>query len=42
MQSIKKSDAYQTINSITDWDLYFKETKEKLELQAKELGNGEQ
>ncbi len=40
MQIIKESDAYKTINSIKDWDAYFKETKEKLENQAKELEDG--
>ena len=40
MQLIKESDAYKTINAIKDWDDYFKETKEKLENQAKELENG--
>ena len=40
VQSIKESDAYKTICSITNWDVYFKETKEKLENQAKELENG--
>ena len=38
---IKESDAYKTITSITDWDVYFKETKEKLENQVKELASGE-
>ncbi|MDP4116331.1 MAG: DnaJ domain-containing protein [Bacteroidota bacterium] len=41
MQLIKESDAYKTINSIKDWDSYFKETKEKLENQAKELESEE-
>jgi hypothetical protein len=41
VQSIKESDAYKTIYSITDWDVYFKETKEKVENQAKELASGE-
>ena len=40
MQLIKESDAYKTISSIKDWDAYFKETKEKLENQAKELEDG--
>lgn len=40
MQLIKESDAYKTISSIKDWDVYFKETKEKLENQAKELEDG--
>jgi len=42
VESIKESDAYKTINSIEDWDFYFKETKENLEKQAKELANGEE
>ena len=37
---IKESDAYTTISSIKDWDVYFRETKEKLENQAKELEDG--
>ncbi|MEO9210234.1 MAG: DnaJ domain-containing protein, partial [Ginsengibacter sp.] len=41
MQLIKESDAYKTISGIDDWDFYFKETKEKLEEQAKELSHGE-
>lgn len=40
VELIKKSDAYKTISSIKDWDTYFKETKEKLENQAKELEDG--
>ena len=40
VHSIKESDAYKTICSITDWDAYFKATKEKLENQAKELASG--
>jgi hypothetical protein len=40
VQLIKESDAYNTISSIKDWDVYFKETKEKLENQAKELEDG--
>ncbi|HET7117449.1 MAG TPA: DnaJ domain-containing protein [Hanamia sp.] len=40
MQMIKESDAYKTISSIKDWDEYFKETKQKLENQAKELEDG--
>jgi hypothetical protein len=40
IESIKKSDAYNTISSIKDWDVYFKEAKEKLENQAKELEDG--
>lgn len=41
MQLIKNSDAYKTINIIKDWDVYFKETKEKLEIQANELEDEE-
>ena len=41
VQLIKESDAFKTISSIDDWDIYFKETKEKLEEQSKELSNGE-
>ena len=41
MASIKESEAYKTIINIEDWDFYFKETKEKLETQAKELASGE-
>ena len=40
VELIKESDAYKTISSIKDWDAYFKETKEKLENQAKELEDG--
>jgi hypothetical protein len=40
VELIKASDAYKTISGIKDWDVYFKETKEKLENQAKELENG--
>jgi len=40
MQLIKESDAYKTISQIKNWDVYFKETKEKLENQAKELEDG--
>ncbi len=40
VELIKESDAFKTISSIKDWDVYFKETKEKLENQAKELENG--
>lgn len=37
VELIKASDAYKMVSSIKDWDAYFKETKEKLENQAKEL-----
>jgi hypothetical protein len=40
VELIKASDAYKTISIIKDWDAYFKETKEKLENQAKELEDG--
>ncbi len=40
MQLIKESDAYKTISCIKDWNIYFKETKENLESQVKELENG--
>ena len=40
VELIKASDAYKTISSIKDWHVYFKETKEKLENQAKELEDG--
>ena len=41
VQLIKESEAYKTISDIEDWDIYFKETKENLEEQAKELRDGE-
>lgn len=41
VELIKESDAYKTIISIKDWDIYFKETKEKLEKQVKEVAIGE-
>ena len=34
VELIKESDAYKTISSIKDWDVYFKETKEKLQQQV--------
>ncbi len=40
MKTIKESEAFTTISGISDWDAYFKETKEKLQEQAKELDNG--
>lgn len=40
VQGIKGSEAYETITSIEDWDIYFKATKEKLQEQAKELESG--
>jgi len=39
MFTIKESEAFNTISSIEDWDVYFKETKEKLQEQAKGLRN---
>ena len=35
--NIKKSEAFEKIKSIEDWDFYFKETKEKLELELAQL-----
>lgn len=35
--TIKESDTYKTINSIDNWDLYFKSTKEKLQKELEEL-----
>lgn len=40
--AIKGSDAFATISRISDWDEYFKVTKEKLQQQAKELESGNQ
>ena len=40
MQLIKESEAYKTISSIEDWDIYFANTKEKLAEQIQELENG--
>lgn len=37
VQSIKESDAFKTLNSINDWDTYFKETRQKLAEQVNEL-----
>lgn len=37
VQSIKESDAFTTLSSISDWDTYFKETRQKLAEQIKEL-----
>ena len=39
MAAIKKSEAFTTISSIEDWDIYFKETKAKLQEQTKGLEN---
>ena len=41
MQLIKESDAYKTIRGIDDWDVYFKETKEKLKEQVIQLSDEE-
>lgn len=38
VQGIKASDAYTTISSINDWDIYFKETRQRL---AEQLGEFE-
>lgn len=40
MQLIKESDAFKTINSLDDWDIYFINTKEKLAEQIQELEDG--
>ena len=37
VQSIKESEAFTTVSSISDWDAYFKETRQKLAEQVKEL-----
>ena len=37
IQNIKQSETYQTIISIEDWDLYFEETKQKLQYELDEL-----
>ncbi|MBK7560889.1 MAG: hypothetical protein IPI68_05075 [Chitinophagaceae bacterium] len=37
VQSIKESEAFTTIKSISDWDAYFKETRQKLTKQVKVL-----
>ncbi|MBK9318896.1 MAG: DnaJ domain-containing protein [Bacteroidetes bacterium] len=37
VQSIKESDAFTTLSSISDWDTYFKETRQKLADKIKEL-----
>jgi DnaJ domain len=39
MATIKESEAFTTISSIEDWDIYFKETKARLQEQAKGLEN---
>lgn len=37
VQRIKESEAFTTVSSISDWDTYFKETRQKLAKQVKEL-----
>lgn len=37
--SIKESETYKTIMNIDDWDEYFRETKEKLQIQVDTLTN---
>lgn len=37
VQSIKESEAFTTVSSISDWDSYFQETRQKLAEQVKEL-----
>ena len=37
MIAIKENETYKTIVSIKDWNTYFKETKQKLEGELKEL-----
>ena len=37
---IKESEAFKTVNSLSDWDNYFKQAKEKLTEQVKGLENG--
>ena len=39
VQVIKESEAFTTVISISDWDDYFEETKQKLDEQVKELEN---
>ncbi|MBN1181923.1 MAG: DnaJ domain-containing protein [Bacteroidales bacterium] len=38
---IKESETYRTIIGIMDWDNYFKETREKLEIELKNLENSD-
>lgn len=40
VQDIKATEAYETVTSITDWDIYFKQAKQKLAEQVKGLENG--
>lgn len=37
VQGIKESEAFTTVSNINDWDTYFKETRQKLAEQIKEL-----
>ena len=37
VQSIKESEAFTTVSNISDWDAYFKETRQTLTEQVKEL-----
>ena len=36
----KESEAFTTVSNINDWDTYFKEIKQKLAEQIKELKDG--
>ena len=40
VEEIKESEAFKTVSSISDWDNYFKQAKEKLSEQVKGLENG--
>lgn len=40
VQVIKESEAFTTVSNINDWDTYFKEIKQKLAEQIKELEDG--
>jgi hypothetical protein len=35
--SIKQSDTFKTVSAIADWDVYFKQTKEKLQRELEYL-----
>ena len=37
VQVIKESEAFTTVSNISNWDIYFKETRQKLAKQVKEL-----
>lgn len=37
---IKSSEVFKVVKNITDWDIYFKETKERLQLELTELSKG--